>query len=443
MRTTIPQNTELVKNLMSLLAAHRPLFGQQRVFNRMIALVLGELFAFARHTVTQLLMTLGMNEHDWSAWYRLFSRGHFQEAQVADVLLEETLRHVGADAVYVVAGDGTQVPRDSHKMEGTSWLRCPRTPVFKLGIHRAQRWFHGAWLLPAEKGYSRAMPLRWLPAFTAKAVRQLHAACKEWEAALLFLRWLRQGLDRRGRETQQVLMVVDGSYDTLGLWRDLPERVIVLVRSAKNRVLYHLPGPTAHRHRKYGERAPTPQQVWRQRQGAAQCPLFLIVVRGKDRRRNGRRYQRKPLPFLVNAVQDAHGDWVLPLDVETLLFWAWQRWEIEVAHRELKSTFGLGDKQCWNPTAAVASVQWSAWVYALLLLAAYRSWGLCGAPDVPTRWWRGSGRWSFNTLWRAYRAAFWGSHQFRPLYASSPGNWAEKDALLAALGNTVFAAARA
>jgi hypothetical protein len=24
------------------------------------------------------------------------------------------------------------------------------------------------------------------------------------------------------------------------------------------------------------------------------------------------------------------------------LFWAWQRWEVEVAHRKLKSNFGLG-----------------------------------------------------------------------------------------------------
>ena len=61
-----------------------------------------------------------------------------------------------------------------------------------------------------------------------------------------------------------------------------------------------------------------------------------------------------------------------------------QRWEIEVCHRELKASFGLGDKQCWNPYAAVASVQWTAWVYSLLLLAGYRTWGLCRHNTVPT-----------------------------------------------------------
>ena len=62
------------------------------------------------------------------------------------------------------------------------------------------------------------------------------------------------------------------------------------------------------------------------RQGAPQCPLMLIEVRGK---RNARTH-RPPLPFLVNAVQDENGAWGLPLPLATLLFWAWQRWELEV-----------------------------------------------------------------------------------------------------------------
>ena len=79
---------------------------------------------------------------------------------------------------------------------------------------------------------------------------------------------------------------------------------------------------------------------------------------------------------------------------------------------------------------------------ALLLLAGYRAWGLSRTPSVPTRWWRGSGRWSLNTLWRAYRAALWGQHQFHPLCMPTPYDWGHKEALLAALQNAVFASAR-
>ena len=387
MESTIPQNDDLIKNLFDLLEAHRGVFGQGRVFERAVALVIGELFAFTRHTVTQLLMGLGLVDADWSAWYRFFSKGRFREEAAGAVLVGETLAHVGEDELYVVAGDGTQVPRSGARIEGTGWLHNPVSPVFKRGIHRAQRWFNGSWLTPAEKGYSRALPLRFLPAFTEKAVRRITEPCKEWEAALAFLGWLRGVLSAWGRVGQRVLMLADGGFDTLGMWHGLPEGVILLTRSAKNRVLHHLPPADAHRNRKYGERAPTPQAFWQMRsgwrkirllirgktrdlqyrvegpflrKGAPDRPLFLLIVRGQTYTQHGRRKHRDPVPYLVNAMRDAAGEWALPLPVETLLFWAWQRWEIEVCHRELKTSFGLGDKQCWNPLAALRSVQWSA-----------------------------------------------------------------------------------
>lgn len=463
--STIPQNNELLKQLFGLIEAHRGIFKQERVYQRVVALVVAEVVVFARHTVTQMLIALGMVGQDWSATYRVFSRGLFNYEAASRVLFGETLKHVGEEAVYVVVGDGTQTPRSSQKMEGVGWLRNLRTPPFKVGIHLAQRWFNGSWLLPSDQGYSRALPLRWLPAFTEKSKPVAYAVCKEWEAAVQFLRWVRDQLTAAGRSEQRVLLVGDGHYDNVSLWQQLPSNVLLLARSAKNRVLWHLPEVQSHGNRKYGERAATPQQLWQERRGwhkvnlqvrgklrhlqvkvqgpvvrkpAASVPLFLMVVRGKHNART----RREPLPFLVNAVCDAHGQWCLPLPLETLLFWAWQRWEVEVAHRELKSNFGLGNKQCFNPTAAVLSVQWSAWVYSLLLLAGYRTWNLTGAPAVPTRWWRGSPRWSLNTLWRAYRAAFWGQHDFHPLCTPSPADWAEKERLLAALRNAVFASAR-
>lgn len=469
MPSTIPQEPKLIKNLIELLQRHRRVFGQERVYQRVVALVMAEVMCFGRHTVTQLLLTLGLASADWSAWYRLFSTGRFAEEAVAEVLVEETLQHVGEENVYVVVGDGTQVPRVSRQMEGVGWLHNPQSPVFKRGIHRAQRWFNGSWLTPAENGYSRALPLRFMPAFTEKASRKVTAPRKEWEAARDFLGWLLGVLKTLGRETQHVLLVVDGSFDTVNLWRELPANVTMLVRSAKNRVLHELVPAGAHRNRKYGERAPTPQDFWQQRagwrklrlcirgrdrnlqvrvegpflrKGAPHRPLFLLIVRGQSYTQHGRRKRRQPVPYLVNATRNAAGQWVLPLPVETLLFWAWQRWEVEVAHREMKTSFGLGDKQCWNPLAAVASVQWSAWVYSLLLLAGYRTWGLCSGPTVPTRWWNGAGRWSLATLWRSYRAALWGSHCFRPLFFPSPDNWPEKESFLASFLTPIFAAAR-
>ena len=137
-------------------------------------------------------------------------------------------------------------------------------------------------------------------------------------------------------------MVADGGYDTLNLWKALPDDIILMVRSAKNRALWLLPDADARANRKYGERAPTPQTLWQARRGwqkrtlsvrgldrhlqvkvcgpylrkgAAHRPLFLIIVRGK----NNKRTRRQPLPFLVNATL-IDGSWQLPLPVEQLLF---------------------------------------------------------------------------------------------------------------------------
>jgi len=465
------KNNGLLKNLFEIIEAHRVIFKQERIYKRVEALILAELFVFGRHTITQLLMALGETLQDWSAWYRLFIKGRFNYERAREVLFAETLKHVAEDGLYVVAGDSTQTPRSSRKMEGSGWLRNLRTPPFKVGIHAAQRWFNGSWLIPEEQSYSRAVPMWWQPAFTEKSRPEAHAPMKEWETAVQFLRWLRDQLQCCGRGMQRVLMVADGSYDTINLWKQLPAGVILLARSAKNRVLFEMLPSGCHGNRKYGLRALNPQARWAERsgwrklelevrgkvrhlqyrvskpvlrRGAPDVPLLLIIVRGKQHWRHGRRvYRRDPLPFLVNAVQNEQGEWILPLAVETLLFWAWQRWEIEVCHRELKASFGLGHKQCWNPTAAVLSVQWSAWVYALLLLAGYRAWGLTNAPSVPTRWWRGSGRWSMNTLWRAFRAELWGLQDFHPLCTPSPRDWGEKETLLAALCNAALGAARA
>src|SRR5512139_2398413 len=192
----------LLQKVFELLERHRSAFGQERVYWRAVGMVLGEVFNFGRHTVTQGLMALGVTDGDWSGWYRLFSQGRYIEQKVARIFLRETVQHTSHKEAYVVGVDGVQIPRSSLKMAGTSWMKAPRTPVFKAGIHRAQRFLNGAWLTPMEEGYSRAIPLRFLPAFPLKAKPAYVPAQTEWEAGLSFLHWIRQGLDEEGRAQQ-------------------------------------------------------------------------------------------------------------------------------------------------------------------------------------------------------------------------------------------------
>ena len=76
-----------IAEMLRLLGRHEGVFKQQRVYQRVVALVMGELLALGRHTVTQLLLNLGLTDADWSAWYRLFSHQRFDEEKMAGVTM--------------------------------------------------------------------------------------------------------------------------------------------------------------------------------------------------------------------------------------------------------------------------------------------------------------------------------------------------------------------
>jgi hypothetical protein len=417
--------------------------GQARVAQRLGELTVGLIVTFGRHTVTRILVTVGRGDVDWSAAYRLFRHDRVALDRLQRHLLQRLTPGAVTGRPLPVVLDSTQLPRSSARMVGVGWLKAPRSPAWNPGLHRAQRWVGLSVLLPrSRRGESRAVPLWFAPAPPPSAQPWPgQPPCREWEAGLRALEWLRGALIAIGQARRPVLAIADGSYGVAPLWKALPPQVTLLARCAKNRALYALPTPPERpqrgRRRKYGARGPTPQdqlRVSRKRarrawttipvrvrgreiplrvrvtgpwlvKPAPTQPLYLLVVAGIQQRRHGRPIQRAPTFWLVSAVQDRAGAWVLPYPVADLLAWAWQRWEVEVMHRELKSSCGLGQQQAWHPVAAVSTLQWVVWTYALLLLAGYRAWGWSAAPTA-TRWYRG-GRWTVRDVLTAVRSEVW------------------------------------
>jgi hypothetical protein len=442
--------------LLTLLTAYRPALVQERTWQRLTGLVVGWLLTVGRHTLTRVLLTLGLGEADWSAWYRLFGTPRVDYDVLTRTLLRHTLPLSADTDPYLVAVDGVLIPRESRTMPGTSWHLAAGTAPFKRGVRRAQRFVDLDWLpMPSPHGYSRGLPLRWEPAFPPKAQSATEVTPrKEWEAGLVGLQWIRTELDGAARSTQRLFGIADRTYETQGLWRGLPARTDLLARTTKNRALFVLPpAPTGRgRPRKYGPQAPHPadwlpeQTGWTQTaltvrgrtipvtyrcagpylvKGAPQRPLFLLVVKGIAKR-SPRHKRRAPSFWLISAVPDDAGGWQLPWPAEHVLTWAWQRWEVEVAHREQKTSFGLGQLQCWGEHSAVLAVQWVGWCYALLVLTGLLVWGQEREPGPrPSRWWAGSGRWSLAQLQQAVRAEVWALADFQPAWTRTTGNWWE------------------
>lgn len=98
-QTTVPA---LRVTLQTLLTAHRPAFRQERHHRRVVALLVGNLFAFARHTVTQVLLALGLHDAEWTASYRMFSRSRLDEAILNRCLICTTLKRCLEHESYLI-----------------------------------------------------------------------------------------------------------------------------------------------------------------------------------------------------------------------------------------------------------------------------------------------------------------------------------------------------
>lgn len=430
---------------------------------------MAELFTFGRHTITQLLLSLGLDKEDWTGWYRLFSEGRFQEEASNALLVKGMAQETKAQKPFVIGIDGFHVPRCSLKMPGTGWMRGLRTAAFRPGLQRGQRFVEGSWLPKLHRGYSRAIPIRCLPAFTQKAVPANDKPQTEVQAGLKIIKWCRQKLDEFGRQAQSLLVLADGSYDTIDFWRGLPKNCVALVRTARNRCLYHLPPEGSHGNRRYGDKALAPGSYLMKRKGFKwhtimirgrerkvryrlegpfvrqdnpDIPLFLLVIGGGARPKGSRRKHYKPCFFLISAIATQEGAFILPLPIADILAWLWQRWELEVAHRQMKTGLGLGEKQAWHKVATVSTVQWSVWVYSLIMFAGYLAWGREIAPAAPGLWRKPPQRWSFNTLLRQLRCELWDHPDFKPTWTWSRDNWLENEPHWANLFNSMLGSTR-
>ena len=95
--------------------------------------------------------------------------------------------------------------------------------------------------------------------------------------------------------------------------------------------------------------------------------LFVLAPTPYRKRKSGRFYYRQPAYLLTT---DLTGP------ARTLLQTYFDRWQIEVNHREEKDTLGVGQAQLWNETSVPKQPVLAVAAYSALLLAALLAFGV-------------------------------------------------------------------
>ena len=102
--------------------------------------------------------------------------------------------------------------------------------------------------------------------------------------------------------------------------------------------------------------------------------LFVVAPTPYRKRHSGKIYYRQPA-YLLTTDQASRA--------QALLQIYFDRWQIEVNHREEQDTLGIGQAQLWNATAVPKQPALSVAAYSALLLAALLAFGADRGPPTP------------------------------------------------------------
>jgi hypothetical protein len=421
----------LLQEFLLLLGKVRDVFSQERVFVRVCRQALGSLCALGSRTIARVLAATGRDQSDWSTEYRVFSRSPWKQRELFFPVLEEALRFCPGKGFIPLAGDFTHLQKSGKQIAGVHCMRDPLSPAFHTNLIYGLRFFQVTLLCPFQK-QTPPLPARSVPVrFDASPViskpgkraselewaqyRQSIKARPSSKAARQAIEELREDFDRAGATSRNLLLLMDGSFCNQVFFAQAMERVELVCRCRKDAVLC-VRTQQEGANRFYAKETFTPQSVredekieckegtffhggsfhtirykelknvyWRK--GAGRRPLRLIVIAptGYRLHHKGKLLYRQPAYLLTTDLETA---------VEELIAAYLERWQIEVNHREEKSTLGVGDAQVRNEHSVPRQPAFVVAVYALLLLAALRAYGPERTGDYlpPPKWGRPSKR---------------------------------------------------
>lgn len=427
--------------------------------------MLSHLVCFGRHTITGLLRLQDRTQQDWTADYRLYAEAHFDEDKIFGAVRTEVQGQLPDDAPLVSALDDSLLRKTGRKICGVRYLRDPMSPPFHVNFVRGLRVLQISAALPqGVDGAARLIPIDFrqaplppkprpnAPAAAQEAYEEQRSKMNINRVARERLALLRQQMDESGAAQRQLILSMDGRFTNRSTLSNPPERTTLIGRVRKDARFFHPPQqqPKLGRKRKYGPPCPTPEELlkepsvpWQQVQAyaagqrhtfevktlapiymaldKAQKPVRLVVVKPVRYHLTKTKTDRREPAFLICT------DPNLPLE-KVLQYYLW-RWDIEVNFRDEKTILGVGQAQVRTESSNQKAPSLAVAAYSLLLLAAHKTYGAEGRPEIfkAPRWDKRkvSRRATTNDLRNQMRYELWASalrSNFRPLCPTTASN---------------------
>lgn len=403
---------ELLQQFLHLLDELNPVFRQRRTATRARSLMLAALLCLGRRWITRIICTRGRDHQDWSADYKLFSRCQWQSAALFEPVIRHTLPYFGTGPI-LLAGDETRAQRGGRKVKRSRWMRDPMSPPFHVNFIKGIRFLQISALLPLYHTHPvgcRAVPVSFqpvdLPAKPGKNASKeellaYHQACRKNNMCVQAVQQLghvRDSYDAAGAADKLIVVGLDGGFCNRTVFGgDLPPRTVVLARTRKDAVLCRPANHPGKRNRIYGKKKFTPEKVLRdpavpwsettvfyggQLRSVRYKQVAPVLWQGGARRQRLRLLVVAPTPYQLSPGAPTYyrqPSFLLVNDndvaVEILLQAYFDRWQIEVNHRDEKQLIGIVDPQVWNDQSVDRQPPFMVVAYSFLLLAALLAYG--------------------------------------------------------------------
>jgi hypothetical protein len=399
----------LLEHLLDIVSEWRLVFAQDRTFRRAARQCVAGLCAVGRRTVSRSLSCFGLDQCDWTAEYRVHSRSNWKPSELFEPILQRA--HPMCGHKYLpVAYDAGHLRKTGRKIPGTSYWKDPLSPAFRVNFMWGCRYLQASLLVPHY--HTSDQPARGLPIqFTEvaavkkpgkKSTPEEVAAYKEAvkvknlsTAFVAELKALRRMADDTGAAGKVIIAAVDGSFCNRECMTADVERTVLIGRTRKDaKLCFAAPAGT---NRRYDAHKFTPEDV---RQDESIPWQVVRIYHGGEWR--DVRYktlesvlwqggtQRKPLRLIVvaptaylpsrNAKRKYHEAGYLlctdlSIDLATLIQTYFDRWQIEVNHRDQKETLGVGQAQVWSKKSVPRQPAFMVASYSALLFAGILAFG--------------------------------------------------------------------